>query len=85
MENDIAIAQNDISQNENKYIEFVKTKNNKIYYKSMYDSIQRYNNKNKEKINEKMKNRYHTNEEYRKKTLENAKLRYKMLKELNKQ
>jgi hypothetical protein len=82
MENDIAIAQNDISQSENKYIEFVKTKNNKIYYKSMYDSIQRYNTKNKEKINEKMKNRYHTNEEYRNKTLENAKMRYKKLKEL---
>lgn len=59
------------------YIEFVKTKSNKIYYKSMYDSIQRYNDRNKDKINEKMKNRYHTNKEYRKKTLENAKARYR--------
>lgn len=64
-----------------KYIEFVKTKSNKIYYKSMYDSIQRYNDRNKEKINEKMKNRYNTNEEYRKNTLENAKARYRRLKE----
>lgn len=65
-----------------KYIDYVKTKNNKIYYKSMYDSIKRYTSKNKDKINEKMKLRYHTDDEYRRKTLENSKRRYEALKKL---
>jgi hypothetical protein len=76
MEEDNIVENQDV-----KYIDYVKTKNNKIYYKSMYDSIRRYNLKNKEKINQKMKDRYHNDEEYKRKTLENAKRRYKMLKE----
>lgn len=83
MEEDIRERHSDnIVENQDvKYIDYVKTKNNKIYYKSMYDSIRRYNLKNKEKINQKMKDRYHNDEEYKRKTLENAKRRYKMLKE----
>lgn len=83
MEEDIRELHSDnIVENQDvKYIDYVKTKNNKIYYKSMYDSIRRYNLKNKEKINQKMKDRYHNDEEYKRKTLENAKRRYKMLKE----
>lgn len=49
-----------MSQEEgSKMIDFVVSKSGKLYYKSVYDGIARYTDKNRERINKYMRERYH--------------------------
>jgi hypothetical protein len=56
--------------------ELVVTKSGKVYYKSLYDSIKKYNDKNRQRINEVSRDRYRNNEVYKEQNKLNNRLRY---------
>jgi hypothetical protein len=60
--------------------ELVVSKSGKVYYKSLYNTIKKYNDKNRERINEISRERYRTNPEYKEQNKENNRKRYYKLK-----
>lgn len=67
--------------------EIVISKNGKVYYKSLYDTVKKYISKNRERINNINKERYKNDENYRERTKSysrNRNLRLKMIKEQEK-
>lgn len=60
--------------------ELVVSKSGKVYYKSLYNTIKKYNDKNRERINEISKERYRTNPEYKEQNKINNRKRYYRLK-----
>jgi hypothetical protein len=60
--------------------ELVVSKSGKVYYKSLYNTIKKYNDKNREKINEISRERYRNNPYYKEQNKENNRKRYYRLK-----
>lgn len=61
----------------------VVSKTGKVYYKSAWDSTKKYYQDNKERLNQKIKDRYKNDEDYRIKSLLKSRLRYYMKKRMN--
>ena len=56
--------------------ELIVSKSGRVYYKSLYNSVKKYNNKNRDKINEISRERYRNNEIYKEQNKLNNRLRY---------
>lgn len=60
--------------------ELIKSKSGKVYYKSLYNTIKKYNDKNRERINELSRERYRSNPHYKEQNKLNNRVRYHRLK-----
>lgn len=56
--------------------EKVISRSGKIYYKSLYNTIKKYNDKNRQKINEVSRERYRNDEIYKEQNRINGRIRY---------
>ena len=62
--------------------ELVVSKSGKVYYKSLYKTIKKYNDKNRERINQMSRERYQSNPDYKEQNKLNNRARYNRLKKL---
>jgi hypothetical protein len=62
--------------------ELVVSKSGKVYYKSLYNTIKKYNDKNRERINQMSRERYQSNPDYKEQNKLNNRERYYRLKNL---